>query len=266
MGGAMSQFATETAVEQVGENLWRGEFFEGWRVGAVPNGGYVLALAGRVLRAALPHRDPLSVNAFYLAPTVLGPVECRFELLRAARSTSFAQLKMYQEGELKVQVTAAFTDLDKVQGESWSAEPRPDICPWDDCTPSGQERIEFYRERVEVRLESGAEVFTERQPNGSGEFRGWIKHRDGADPDVLSLLMFADTFSPPSSTIFGPVRWIPTIELTVQVRAHPAPGALQGRFYSRHLTHGIVEEDGEYWDSEGRLVAISRQTAKLRLS
>jgi acyl-CoA thioesterase len=51
----------------------------------------------------------------------------------------------------------------------------------------------------------------------------------------------------------------------VQVRTRPAPGPLQARFYSRHLTRGVIEEDGEFWDSAGELVALSRQTAKVRL-
>lgn len=261
----MSQFAQDTAVVQVAENLWRGDLREGWRIGAVPNGGYVLAVAGRVLGEALAHPDPLSLNAFYLAPTVLGPIDCRVDVLRTGRNTTHATVQMFQQGELKVQVTAAFTDLSTLAGETWSAKPRPQYPPWEECTPSGQEKVEFYRERVEIRLVGGAEVFSRREPNGSGEFQGWIRHRDTAAPDEFSLLMFADAFAPPSFTIFGPLRWVPTIELTVQVRARPCAGPLQARFYSRHLTRGVVEEDGEYWDSAGELVAISRQTAKLRL-
>jgi acyl-CoA thioesterase len=261
----MNQFARETAVERIGESEWRGQLCEGWRIGQVPNGGYVLAVAGRVLREALAHKDPLSVNAFYLAPAMLGPIDCSVEVLRRGRSTTHAQVKMYQGGELKVLVTAACTDLDALQGESWSARPRPQYPPWEECLPMGRDRVEFFRERVEIRLVEGVEVFSERQPNGSGEFRGWIRHRDGAEPDTIGLLMFADAFAPPAFTIYGPLHWIPTIELTVQVRARPAPGPLQGRFYSRHLTRGVIEEDGEYWDSAGKLVAISRQTARLRL-
>ena len=261
----MGQFSEETAVTRVADDLWQGELHRGWRIGKVPNGGYVLALAGRVLSQALSHRDPLAVNAFYLAPTQLGPVDCRVELLRRGRNTSHAQLRMYQQGELRVLVTAAYTDLGGLQGESWSAKPRPDYPAWADCAPSGQDAVEFFRERVEVRLVSGVEVFTERRPNGSGEFRGWIAHRDAAAPDALSLLMFADAFAPPVFSVFGPLHWVPTVELTVQLRAHPGPGPLQARFYSRHLTRGVIEEDGEFWDSDGRLVAISRQTAKVRV-
>ena len=260
----MSQFEKESAVKHVGENLYRGELCEGWRVGAVPNGGYVMAMAARALREVLPHKDPLTVSAFYLAPTELGPVDCQIEILRLGRNTSFAEVKMYQQGELRVKVTAAYTDLAGLHGENWSAAPRPEYPGWEECEPSGQKGVEF-RQRSELRLVSGNEVFSKRQPIGSGEFQGWLRHRDGSDPDALSLLMFADALPPPVMTIFGPQGWVPTLELTVQVRAHPAPGPLQARLYCRHLTRGVVEEDGEFWDSSGQLVAITRQTAKLRV-
>jgi len=260
----MKQFEKDTAVQRVEERVYRGELVEGWRVGDVPNGGYVLAIAGRALRDALPHKDPMSVNAFYLAPTVLGPIECRVQILRQARSTSFAQVGMFQDGELKVQVTAAYTDIDRLKGEDWSKVERPRIPAWDECEPSGDKGVEF-RRNAELRLVKGNEVFRERKPDGSGEFAGWVSLRDGTEPDVISMLMFADAFPPPALNVFGPVGWVPTVELTVQVRAHPAPGPIQVRLFSRHMTKGVVEEDGEYWDSEGKLVAISRQTAKFRL-
>jgi acyl-CoA thioesterase len=260
----MSQFELETVVTQLEENLWRGELHKGWRIGAVPNGGYVLAVAGRVLRDALPHKDPLTVNAFYCAPTVLGAIDCRVEVLRSGRNTSHAEVKMFQGGELKVQVTAAYTEFDKLQGENWSRSPRPEYASWDDCEPLKDNPGEF-RDRVELRFAEAGERFAKGETDGSGEFKGWVQHRDGAAPDLISLLMFADAFPPPVFTLFGPVGWIPTMELSVQLRAHPAPGPLQANVCSRHLTHGIVEEDGLFWDSTGTLVALSRQSAKLRI-
>ncbi len=260
----MSQFAVETAVEQIGECRFRGELHPGWRIGEVPNGGYVLALAGRALGQALPHPDPLNATAYYLAPTGLGPVEIEVEALRSSRNTSFATARMYQAGELKVQVTAAYGDLDQLQGEDWSAAPRPRYPPFAQCPVVSQRQVEL-RQRAEMRLVGGVEVFSERVNNGSGEFNGWLSHVDGSDPDVLSLLMFADAFPPPVFTVYGPRHWVPTVELTVQVRARPAPGPLQARLFSRHMTRGVIEEDGEFWDSAGQLVAISRQNARLRL-
>jgi acyl-CoA thioesterase len=260
----MGQFARETAIEQISENHFRGELCEGWRIGTVPNGGYVLSIAGRALRAVLPHKDPLTVSAFYLAPTLLGPIDCHVEFLGGGRSTSFAEVKMYQQGDLKVKVTAAYTDLEKLHGESWSAADRPQYPAWEQCESPPDKGLEF-RNRAEMRLVSGADVFNRAEPDGSGAFCGWVRHSDGADPDVISLLMFADAFPPPVFTVFGPVGWVPTVELTVQVRAHPAPGPLQVRLSSRFMTKGVIEEDGEYWDSTGQLVAISRQTAKVRL-
>ena len=261
----MGRFTNETAVIQIADNHWRGEVHKGWRIGTVPNGGYILAIAGRALRGALPHKDPLTVNAYYLAPTGLGPIDCKVEVLRSGGNTTQAEVKMYQQGELKVQVTAAFTTLDRLKGENWSRDARPDIPTWENCQPHTTDKIEF-RQSIDLRFATGGELFRDpKKIDASGEFSGWAQLHDGEAPDLISLLMFADAFPPPVFTLFGPVGWIPTIELSVQLRSHPAPGPIQAVLRSRHLTRGVVEEDGEFWDSAGTLVAISRQAAMVRL-
>jgi hypothetical protein len=58
-----------------------------------------------------------------------------------------------------------------------------------------------------------------------------------------------------------PLGWVPTLELTAHVRARPAPGRIAAEVRTRFVTGGLLEVDGVYWDSTGRLVAQSRQLA-----
>ncbi|PIE39246.1 MAG: hypothetical protein CSA53_02465 [Gammaproteobacteria bacterium] len=259
-----SQFARDTAVNCDQQGIWHATMRKGWRIGEALNGGYVLAVAGRVLREALPHDDPLSINAFYLAPVMPGPVRCEVTLLRSSRSTTQAVLKMYQNNTHVLQVTAAYTDLNKLTGPSWAQQQAPKIKPPAECSKAHPDFFEM-NQNVNVHLTEGMEVFAGKGPSGTGAWDGWVSFTDGADPDPLALLLFADAFPPPVFTVMGVTGWVPTIELTVQLRATPAPGPIQARMRTRYITKGVVEEDGEFWDSSGNLVAVSRQCAKVRL-
>ena len=92
--------------------------------------------------------------------------------------------------------------------------------------------------------------------------------RDGAVPlrpatnDAYLLALAVDALPP---VIFGITKagWSPTVELTWHMRALPAPGLLRLAARSRHVSGGWFDEESEVWDSAGRLVAQSRQIARV---
>ena len=260
----MGQFDDETSVERISKDIWRGNLVRGWRIGRVPNGGYVMAIGARALSEALPHPHPQVVNAFYLSPTTLGPIDCHVEVLRSSKRTSHAVVRMTQNDELKVQMTAAYVDIDSMTGPTWSDLKPPEMPSWEQCEDAGNDQLEF-RQRVDIRLNNTGKIFNGEQPSGVARFEGWMAHCDGSDPDILSLIMFSDAFPPPPFNVFGLTGWVPTVELTVQIQSKPCPGPIKGTLATRSITQGVLEEDGYYWDSSGQLVALSRQTARIRL-
>ena len=97
----------------------------------------------------------------------------------------------------------------------------------------------------------------------TAEMAGWVSLADGRPLDPLALLLVADGLPPAVFNLDIPTGWVPTVELTVHVRAVPAPGPVRCLFRTRFIHHGMFEEDGEVWDSSGTLVALSRQLALL---
>lgn len=260
----MGQFTEDTSVSSKGGSVWAGAIRRGWRIGSAANGGCVLALVGRVLSEALNQPDPLSINAFYLAPVELGDVEVAVQFLSETRSTHFAGADLRQDGQLKLRATAAYTDLDKLSGPDWTNVIPPEVPAFDNVPSPAMSHLEIHQ-TIEMRIVEGAEVFTERKTNGSGAFTAWLAHKDGAAPAPIDLLMFADVLPPPVFTLYGAYGWVPTVELTVQVRRKPADGPLLARHATRHITRGVAETDTEIWDIDGMLVAMARQTLKLRM-
>ena len=77
-----------------------------------------------------------------------------------------------------------------------------------------------------------------------------MRFTDGREPDLLSLPLFVDAVAPAALELG--VRRMTTVELTVYLRARPAPGWLAYRTLTRYLADGYFEEDAELWDSARR--------------
>jgi acyl-CoA thioesterase len=257
-------FHLDSAVEQIADNHWRGHIADGWGIMGVPNGGYIMAIAAKALSAALPHKDPLTITGYYLAPTTPGPVDCHIEVLRSGGNTSHGVVQLRQGGELKAHFVAVYTVLDNLKGETRLMVDVPPVPAYEDThlLPYVQ-GLDFFK-RVNQRLAADKLSSFTGKPTEDGEWLGWIEFTEPTPLDLFGLLVFADGFPPPVFSLYGPSGWVPTLELTVQLRAKPVEGPIAVNFRSKFLTNGVVEEDGELWDSQGNLVAISRQTAKYR--
>ena len=119
-------------------------------------------------------------------------------------------------------------------------------------------------EHMDVLLAPSCAGWLKGELSPISEQKGWIKFKDDRPCDALSLLLTADSFPPPVLASHGAVAWVPTIEYSVSVRALADTPWIKAVFRSHYLTCDIVEEDGELWDKNGKLLAISRQIAQFR--
>jgi acyl-CoA thioesterase len=263
-----TRFDEDTAVARAEEDRFTGECCAGWRVtdGLAPNGGYLMALAARAMALRAERPDPVTLTAHFLAPPALGPVEIRTELVRAGGRHRTVAARLLQEGVEQVRLLGTFGDLARAEGPTKVLRRMPDLPPVDELpdarTAAGDTAVPEIFERLEHRMPASTTGWTRGRPSGEGIHGGWCRWPDSDTFDTLGLLFVADAYPPAVFDLgAGPATWAPTIELTVHVRARPAPGWLATRFATRALTDGYFEEDGELWDSAGRLVALSRQLA-----
>jgi len=117
---------------------------------------------------------------------------------------------------------------------------------------------------LDIRLDPTYTGWTEGKLSAQSEIKGWIKFRDQRAFDTQSLLLIADSFPPAVFSSQGMVAWVPTLEFSVNIRNIPTTTWLKCVFRTRFITCGLLEEDGEIWDENGQLVAISRQIAQYR--
>lgn len=228
------------------------------------NGGFLLSLATRAVGAVLPFPDPLVVSGYFLRPGSPGPAEIRTEVIRSGRTTAFGQASLCRDGKEVLRATAAYTDLAAAAargGRSYASIKPPDLPPPAQCQVlrrAANPPITF-AERIEHRVTELPGWVTRTPPSGSPVYEGWMRFADGREPDLLSLPLFVDAVAPAALELG--LRRMTTVELTVYLRARPAPGWLAYRTLTRYLADGYFEEDAEVWDSAGRLVAQSRQLA-----
>jgi acyl-coenzyme A thioesterase PaaI-like protein len=262
-------FSEVSSLIAVGSGRFAGAVSPEWTIRGRPNGGYLLAMLGRAAAAVAPHPDVIAASAYYLRAPEPGPVELDAQLLRAGRTASHVEATMSQDGEPCVRALLITSRLDPAASPYWERGlPEPGLVDYERCarlparSPDGA-RIAIM-EQVEVRLEPDSSGFTRGEPGGRGELRGWLALPGGEDFDPGSLLFAVDAF-PPATFDLEFSGWVPTLELTVYVRALPQPGPVRVLQRAYLIDGQRVDESCFVWDRSGRIVAQGRQLAGVRL-
>ena len=260
------EFDDHTAVRPGADGGYHADLAPGWVIGGGINGGYLLAVLGAALRASLPAKpDPLAISAYYLSASVPGPATVSIDVRRDGGSLATAAAELRQGGQARILALATCGDLDRFDDDVRTTATEPVLPPPEECVSNPFTAAQVHEfapvmARFDMRFHPDHVGWATGQPSGRGEIAAWFRLADGREPDPVALLMVADAL-PPVTFEFGLMGWAPTLELTVHVRARPAPGWLKLRHATRNLAGGMFEEDCEIWDAAGRLVAQSRQLA-----
>ena len=241
------------------------------------NGGALLATVMRAVLAESPHPYPVATSAHFLRVAELAPAQVEVTWLKKGGTAATARASLVQDGKVVLETTITTGQLlepgngageDAAAGLEWTGPPPrfPDIA---DCVDLGQWRgttgadgVPGYAAHVEVLFDPSTIGWRQDAPSGVPEMRGYFRLREDRDPDAYLLAMAVDGM-PPVVFGLGATGWAPTVELTWHMRGVPAPGPLAVETLCRHVSSGWFDEEAEVWDSAGRLVAQSRQIARV---
>ncbi len=269
----MSSFLTDTAVERIGgpaevgvgeRATYRARIHRSWWIVMGPNGGYVAAIIARAAVDAVadPDRRLHSITLHYLRPPVEGPCEVTVDVERIGRGLTTLTLRMHQEGRpIVVGLAALATRRDSVEIDQLERPvvPFPEDLPPPAHAP-GIEMAQHFDNRPVFGNRLGGE-----DPTHVARTGGWMRFAEETPVDEIALLALADAWWPPLFEVMDEPMALPTVDLTVHIRALPDDPTdhVLGEFTSPYAADGYTIEDGRLWSRGGRLLAESRQLAVL---
>ena len=259
-------FDTDTGVTDLGGGRYGTALSERWNIVDGPNGGYLAAIIARAMTETVdePARALRSITVHFLTRPGFDEAEIDVDVLRSGRKLTTLEASLSQDGAIVCRAIAAFS-LPWTAQEQWQAtmpatahahgvamsdRPAPPVADNWRGVPI-----------ADAPLFSGA---------GTPRVGQWIRAARPRPLDALELVAIADALPPagfPAMTV--PVA-MPTIELTVHVRAplprppEEAEALVYAEFTTAHVAEGFAGEDGEIWSAGGELLAQSRQLAITR--
>ena len=245
-----SPFELATAVEPLGGGRFSALCDVDWSAPRGPNGGYLAAIMIRAMAAELSDakREARSITLHYLSPPVAGPMQIEVKVERSGRTLTTLSARLEQDGKCCLLALGAFAGQ--------FSDRRPFVAQMPKAPAADQiEPIPVVEQMPPIAHEAI-----------SG---GWMRLNEPQQLDSAALALYCDAWLPAVFTRLTAPVGAPTVDLTIHFRdpqaaleIDPAESVL-GVFRCSTAIEGFVEEDGEIWSADGRLLAQSRQLALL---
>jgi hypothetical protein len=261
-----SSFERAVAVRGQGGGRYEAAIDPAWSGPRAPNGGILAALMLRAAQAELGPQapPPRTIAAHYLQAPAPGAVELQVEVLRRGRRVSACDVRLREPGAERPACLATVICSSARPQPTTLRRRAPEALPAEGLPVAERESIPALPpmfERLELRPVIGGRPFSGAERALSG---GWIALRgDSAALDPARLCALCDLWWP---AVFARLRSpnpVPTLQLTIDLR-EPEPGVrapVLARFETLTVHEGHLEERGELWAPDGRLLAESLQLA-----
>ncbi len=236
---------------------------ENWSINGVPNGGYLMAILANVMLSQTDKKMAQIITANYLSRCIPGKATLSVEKIALSKQYERLQVSLFQAGVERIRSIGTLSNK-KVDGAYCKYEgPVPEMSAFEDCIPLPVTPHTLY-DQLDIRLDPDSTGWMTGTLSDKSEHKGWVKFRDERQFDPPAIALIADAFPPPIFATQGIFAWVPTIEFSVNIRNLPKTMWLKCVFRTRFISGGLLEEDGEIWDTSGQIIAISRQIAQYR--
>jgi len=278
-------FDQATAARPLGDGRFAIVPDERFAIGAVVNGGVLVASVLRAVLYGSPHPYPVATSSHFLRVARAEPAEVHVTWLKQGRTAATARATLVQDGVPVIESVVTTGMLGAGEGTggsggapggaagearapggagaadalSWTGEP-PRLPPVGQCRTFPV--ADGFTGQIDIRSDPATMGWLDGRPAGTPEMRGYLSLREQRAPDAYLLAVAVDAL-PPVVFGLGAVGWAPTVELTWHMRGIPAPGLLRIAARCRRVSAGWFDEEAEVWDAAGHLVAQGRQLARV---
>jgi acyl-CoA thioesterase len=255
------KFDRDIHVERERDNLFVIEISSDWNIVA-PHGGYLMAIAGNVFLETTGFKFPLSMTAYYHRPTLPGKAILYVDRVMENKRLVTAKIALIQDDTEIISFIGTFTRENAFKGLT-IIQKQPLLPDPNTCIELPLPRYPFFNQ-VKLCVPPAQFSWLDGDDRGETCFSGYFSFQDDRPLDGLAVLLLADASPPPILRYTGPVQWVPTIEMSVQVRTIPSGTSLGFLSSTNFVTNGLTETDVELWSEKGEIVAIGRQLAVIR--